>query len=113
MAQKVITRLVDDIDGKEIAEGGATIQFAIDGVTYEIDLNDKNAKKMREAFDVYVQHARRTGGRAARGPSGRSRGKSDKAQLQSMRAWARQNGYNVSDRGRISQEIQAAYHKAS
>jgi hypothetical protein len=44
MAQRVITQLVDDIDGKEIAEGaGETVSFALDGVSYEIDLSSKNA----------------------------------------------------------------------
>ena len=64
MAQKVIVELVDDIDGRPIPEGqGETIEFAIDGIGYSIDLGPKNAKAFRKSLDRYVEHATRTGGR--------------------------------------------------
>lgn len=111
VAQQIITKLVDDVDGKEIRQGGETVRFAVDGVSYEIDLNDKNAKKLRQSLSVYVQHGRRVGGRRSSGAAA-AKPKSNKADLAAMRKWARDNGYDVSDRGRISQEIQKAYAKA-
>ena len=110
MAQQVITTLVDDLDGKEIKQGGETVRFTVDGVSYEIDLNDKNAKKFRDGLAVYMEHGRRI--RGARGGTSAGKAKTDKTQLAAMRQWARDNGYEVSDRGRISQDIQKAYAKA-
>lgn len=112
MAQKVITKLVDDIDGTEIKQGGETVRFAVDGVSYEIDLSDRNAKKLRDSFSVYVEHGRRLSGRRSGAASPAPKARSDRSQLSAMRQWARDNGYNVSDRGRISKEIQSAYAKA-
>jgi hypothetical protein len=109
MAQKVNIVLVDDIDGSDATE---TVAFALDGTAYEIDLNDKNAAALRESLSGYVGHARKvTGGRRGAkrsGGSSRSGGPSTK----DMRDWARSNGYEVSDRGRVSQEIQDAYAAA-
>jgi hypothetical protein len=73
MAQKTIVTLVDDLTGEE-AEDISTVEFALDGVTYEIDLNDENAKQLREVFGPYISAARRTGGRRTTG--GRSRSSS-------------------------------------
>ena len=112
MAQKVITKLIDDLDGTEIKQGGETVRFAVDGVSYEIDLNDKNAKKLRQSLSVYMEHGRRVSGRRSGSASSASKAKTDKTQLAAMRQWARDNGYDVADRGRISQEIQKAYAKA-
>ena len=112
MAQQVITKLVDDVDGTEIKKGGETVRFAVDGVSYEIDLNDKNAKRLRESLSVYMEHGRRVSTRrAGSGPSA-PKARTDKTQLSAMRQWARDNGYDVSNRGRISKEIQDAYAKA-
>ena len=108
MAQRVEVVLIDDVDGGHADE---TVSFALDGVSYEIDLSDKNAKKLRDALASWTGHARRSGG-----SRGRRRSASSAAQkrtdLGSVREWARANGYQVSDRGRISAEIQAAYDKA-
>ena len=104
MAQKVQILLLDDIDGTEASE---TVQFGLDGANYEIDLNDKNAGKLRDALSAYVGHARKTTtkrGRATRvdiGPSTRE-----------VRDWARSNGYEVSERGRVPAEVKAAYEAA-
>nr|WP_153395028.1 Lsr2 family protein [Ornithinicoccus halotolerans] len=110
MAQRVQTILVDDIEGTEIKNGGETVQFAVDGVSYEIDLSDKNAQKMRETLKFYTDHGRRVGGR--RQSSGGRSSRADKEQLNAIRQWARDNGYEVSDRGRIKKEIIEAYHAA-
>ncbi|HZI96103.1 MAG TPA: Lsr2 family protein [Actinomycetales bacterium] len=108
MAQKVQVILVDDIDGGDASE---TISFALDGVSYEIDLNDKNAASLRDALATWVGHGRRVAGRSSsrRGSGRSSSGNTDTA---AIREWARSNGHKVSDRGRISAEVLAAYSAA-
>lgn len=107
MAQKVRVLLIDDIDGSDAEE---TVTFALDGVTYEIDLNTKNAAKLRDAFAPWVGAARRSGGRKIAGRRGTAR--SGPSESQKIREWAKANGYQISDRGRVSAEIREAYAKA-
>ncbi|ASR38356.1 nucleoid-associated protein Lsr2 [Prauserella marina] len=113
MAQKVLVSLVDDLDGSEAEE---TVEFGLDGVSYEIDLSTDNAEELRDALAQYVEHARRSGGRK-RGPvraGAKQAGRSaavDREQNQAIRAWARKNGFDVSDRGRIPSEVVDAYHR--
>ena len=108
MAQRVQVILVDDIDGGQATE---TVTFSLDGVSYEIDLTSDNAAKLRDDLAVWIGHAERTGGRRSTGrPTGKSSGR--KADLGSVRAWARENGHQVSDRGRISASIIEAYKDA-
>ena len=109
MAKKVQVLLVDDVDKSSPAD--ETVSFSLDGVSYEIDLTSKNASKLRDDLAVWIGHAERTGGRRS---SGRTPGKgsSRKGDLGAVRAWARDNGHKVSDRGRISAGVQAAYDKA-
>ncbi len=109
MAQRVEVRLIDDIDQGDADE---TVTFALDGVTYEIDLSDQNAKKLRDEFASWVGHARRSGGGARSTTKRRSSGGGAKRDLAAVREWARSNGHQVSDRGRISAEVQEAYDKA-
>jgi len=110
MAQKVQVILVDDLDGGEAEE---SVTFSLDGVTYEIDLSSANAEALREAVAPWVEHARRVGGRAARGRGpGRPRGVPAKADLGDVRQWARENGYQVSDRGRVAADVMSAYEGA-
>ncbi|MGY5032718.1 histone-like nucleoid-structuring protein Lsr2 [Streptomyces sp. 900116325] len=110
MAQKVQVLLVDDLDGGEADE---TVTFALDGKTYEIDLTTTNADKLRGLLEPYTKGGRRTGGRAAAG-RGKVRavagGNKDTAEI---RKWARENGHNVNDRGRVPAEIREAYEKAN
>jgi hypothetical protein len=79
-------------------------------VSYEIDLSAKNAAKLRDALSTWVGSARRSGGRRSSGRARSPRGSS--GDLTAMREWGRKNGFTVSDRGRISAELQAAYKKA-
>lgn len=114
MAQKVHIVLEDDIDGSEATE---TVSFALDGTSYEIDLNDDNAAKLRDALAVYIGHARRaSGGGSGRGRGrGRSGGGSSNGSgtnPREIREWARSNGYTVPERGRIPAEIKSAYDAA-
>jgi hypothetical protein len=110
VAQKVQVLLVDDLDGGEADE---TVTFALDGKTYEIDLTTANADKLRGLLDPYLKGGRRTGGRAS-GGRGKARaasgGGQDTAQI---RAWAKENGYEVNDRGRVPASIREAYEKAN
>ncbi|HET8599042.1 MAG TPA: Lsr2 family protein [Segeticoccus sp.] len=108
MAQRVQVLLVDDLDGGDAAE---TVTFALDGVTYEIDLNDTNAAQLREDFAEWIGHARRSGGRRAAGRR-RANGGAKRDDLNEIRDWGRKKGFKVSDRGRISRELQEAYDKA-
>lgn len=107
MAQRVEVVLIDDLDGGNAAE---TITFALDGVTYEIDLSDDNAKKLRDDIAHWTGHARRSG--AARGGARKRASSPKRSDLGAVREWARANGHSVSDRGRISGEVQEAYDRA-
>lgn len=115
MAQKVSVTLVDDVDGSKADE---SVSFALDGVTYEIDLSGTNAEKLRTSLAEFVSSARRVGKTSRRGrrAAGRALGTGpahvDRAQNQAMREWARANGHDISDRGRIPVEIQRSYHAA-
>ncbi|WP_370945140.1 Lsr2 family protein [Amycolatopsis sp. cg5] len=113
MAQKVLVSLVDDLDGTEAEE---TVEFGLDGVSYQIDLSGENAEELRDALAQYVEHARRAGGRkrAAIRPTAKAVARPatvDREQNQAIRSWARKNGFQVSDRGRIPSEVVEAYHK--
>ncbi|WP_416972529.1 histone-like nucleoid-structuring protein Lsr2 [Streptomyces sp. 4F14] len=113
MAQKTVITLIDDLTGKEAGEGAETVTFMVDGKAYEIDLSEANAKKFRKAMAPYVDKARRgktaPGIARARGAVS-ARGKQDTA---AIRVWAKQNGYDVNDRGRIPANIQQAYAAAT
>jgi hypothetical protein len=114
MAKKVTVTLVDDFDGEGPAD--ETVEFSIDGVTYEIDLSAKNAKKLRDAFTQWIDAGRRVGGRRRGRPSapGRAgRGSIDREQSAAIREWARRNGHKVSTRGRIPAEVIEAFHAAT
>lgn len=106
MAQRVVIRLEDDLDGSEADE---TVRFGIDGVNYEIDLSTKNATKLRDELQAYVESGRRVGGRRTTGAAKRRAG----SDVGEIRTWAREHGYEVSDRGRVSAEVRAAYEAAN
>lgn len=110
MAQRVQVILIDDLDGGEATE---TVEFALDGVTYELDLSDANAAKMRDSFAQWIGVARRSGGRRQTRRAGRGGGSgASRDELARMREWGRENGFKVSDRGRVSKELQEAYAAA-
>jgi hypothetical protein len=108
MAQKVVTELLDDIDGSQAHE---TVEFSYRGYSYEIDLNVKNIAKLDKALTPFTEHARRigrTGGRQAK--TAVVRVPSDAA---AVRVWAQSNGYQVPDRGRIPGTVREAYQAAN
>jgi len=106
MAQKVHIVLVDDIDQSDAEE---TVSFGLDGKEYVIDLNKKNARSMREALAPYVAHARPVsrGGRRSTAKQAASG-----AAPSEIRAWARDNGFDVPERGRVAAEVREAYAAA-
>lgn len=108
MAQRQITMLIDDLTGKELAEGvGETVQFALDGVRYEIDVDSKTADKLRNTFAPFVAAGRRLT------PSGRTiRRTQTPADPAAVRAWAASNGIVVSNRGRIPSRVLEQYRAA-
>jgi hypothetical protein len=110
VAQKVQVLLVDDLDGGEADE---TVTFALDGKTYEIDLTTSNADKLRGLLEPYVSSGRRTGGRAAAGRKTRATAAGGSQDTAKIRAWAKEHGYSVNDRGRVPAEIREAYEKAN
>ncbi len=109
MAHKVEVQLIDDLDGSQAEE---SITFAIDGISYEIDLSKKNATKFRKNLEPFVTAAQKLG----RVPSHRvsARGSrrpatTDRAQSQAIREWAQRKGLEVSPRGRISRAVIEQY----
>lgn len=109
MAQKVNIVLVDDIDESEAAE---TVSFGLDGREYSIDLNTEHATALREALAPYVAHARPVSGRGKRSAARSAASTSTGPAPAEVRAWARENGFDVPDRGRVSQEVRDAYNAA-
>ena len=107
MAQKVNIVLVDDLDGSEATE---TVSFGLDGTSYEIDLNDKNAAKLRDVLSGYVGHGRKVGSAPRRGR--KAAASTGGPSAREIRDWARSNGHDVPDRGRVSAEVREAFAAA-
>jgi hypothetical protein len=104
MAQKVQTLLIDDLDGSE-DEG--TVRFGLDGAEYEIDLSAKHAEALRKALARYVEAARRPGrgGRRVAGSTG--------PDPTAVREWAKSQGIDVKDRGRVPAELVVKFKAAT
>jgi len=107
MAQRVQILLEDDLDGSEATE---TVNFALDGKAYEIDLSAANSAQLRDDLAKWIGHARPVRGRQRVAPSRPAAGRTD---LNKVREWGRKNGFKVSDRGRVSAEVQEAYARAN
>lgn len=114
MAQKHIVQLIDDLD-QSVAE--ETVNFSLDGSTYEIDLSRENAGKLRAALASYVANARRasrsSGSRTATTGRRTRAARGDREQTHAIREWARKNGHKIGDKGRIPATILDAYHAQS
>ncbi len=105
MAKRTHTVLEDDLDGTSAEE---TVTFGLDGTTYEIDLSTRNASALRDALAIYVGSARRTSGRQSSRRSSRGRSASGPSPAE-IREWARAQGREVSDRGRVPADIRTAF----
>lgn len=106
MAQQVQVLLTDDLDGGEATQ---TITFGLDGNSFEIDLSDANAKQLRDTFAPFTDHARKAGTNA---PAKSRRTAEGRARAGDIRAWAKDQGYKISDRGRIPPAIVRDYEQA-
>lgn len=109
MAQKVHIVLEDDLDGSEASE---TVSFALDGTSYEIDLNADNAAKLRDALAVYIGHGRKVSGGGKRGGRRAASSSNGSVSPKEIRDWARSNGYSVPERGRIPADVRSAFEAA-
>ena len=110
MAQKIQTLFIDDLDGSA-AEG--TVRFGLDGTEYEIDLNAKHAQELRDALARYVDAARRAGGAARRSARGARRGSASGLNTIEVREWAKAQGIEVKDRGRVPAELVVKFKAAT
>jgi hypothetical protein len=111
MAQQVLVQLVDDLDGTASSDV-STVSFSLDGVTYEIDLSETNAERLRGSLAEYVESARRVGGRIKRGVKSAQNGSGSSHDAGLIRAWANENGFGLSGRGRIPSHVVEAYKEA-
>lgn len=110
MAKQVSVTLVDDYDRE--SEARETVNFAVDGCDYEIDLNAEHATQLRADFAQWADHARRVkGGRG--GGGGRVRARLPADEGVAIREWARGHGYEVAARGRIPRKVIEEYHAAA
>lgn len=116
MARKTQIVLEDDLNGQVLEDGaGETVSFSLDGQSYEIDLSDENARKLRDDFALYVGHGRKIASSGSTGRQSPNRGRPSpegKRDLGPVREWARQNGHEVSERGRIKSSVIEAYDAA-
>ena len=107
MAQKITVALEDDIDGGPADE---TVRFGLGGAEYEIDLSKRNANAFRRQLAPFIEHARKAG----RGPRRRpGRTASSRERSADIRAWAKDQGITVSERGRISASVAVQYEAAT
>ncbi|GAA4950991.1 Lsr2 family protein [Streptomonospora halophila] len=109
MAQKVQVHLIDDLDGGEAEE---TVSFGLDGNLFEIDLSGANAGQLREALAPFVESARKVRATKSTGPKRKNRSGNGRERTAEIRAWAKQQGKQVNDRGRIPASIVAEYEAA-
>lgn len=108
MAQRIQTTLIDDLDGSEATQ---TVTFALRGIAYEIDLSDDHATALEESLEDWIAAARKTTTRTATLArlTNRTGSAPKRDDLDSIRAWARENGHTVAERGRIKQSVIDAY----
>ena len=117
MAQQATVRFIDDLDG---SEASGTFDFSLDGRNFQIDLSDENAAKLRQALTPFIAAARKAGGRSPgrgrarpqRPASEEKRARSSREETAAIREWARANGHQVNDRGRIAKSVVEAYQVA-
>jgi hypothetical protein len=111
MAQKVQTLLIDDLEG---GEADSTVRFGLDGTEYEIDLSAKNAEALRTALGRYLDAARRAPGSSPRrlGRTSR-RGSASGLNTTQVREWAKSQGIEVKDRGRVPAELVVKFRAAT
>ena len=110
MAQRVQILFTDDLDGSA-AEG--TVRFGLDGTEYEIDLNSEHAQQLRDALAAYVRAGRRVGGGSRRAARGGRRGPAGGVNTTEVREWAKVQGIEVKERGRVPADLVARFKAAT
>jgi hypothetical protein len=108
MAQRIQTLFIDDIDGGEAA---GTVRFALDGAEYEIDLSAEHADELQTALGKYIGHARKAGSTTGRAPRGRRNAST--IDTHKVREWAREQGIEIKERGRVPASIVEKYRQAT
>jgi Lsr2 len=104
VATKVVTTLQDDIDGSAAIE---TVNFALDGVEWEIDLSERNANRLRNSLGDFIEHGRKVGAIRGRKPAS-----TNHVDTKAVRKWAEANGIQVSTRGRVPAVVVQRYQAA-
>lgn len=115
MARRIVHQLVDDLDGTVLDAGeGETVLFSLDGIAYEIDLTETNAATLRDTLQPYTAAARSISSRTsgAQTAGSRPRRRSGQQDFGAVRQWARDNGHQVSERGRVPASVIEAYEAA-
>ncbi|HEY3410877.1 MAG TPA: Lsr2 family protein [Propionicimonas sp.] len=108
MARTYVAVIKDDLTGEVVdSKDAESIEFSVNGKSYTIDLGKKNAAEFHESFDKYIAVAAKVGGVKSSKPSPGS-----KEDLAAIRAWGKENGFKVSERGRVSSELKDAYSQA-
>lgn len=110
MAKQTTVTITDDLDGSANAK---EVSFSLNGRSWVIDLSAKNRAALEKALKPYIAKATEQGQRPRRGKATRSSSRpKSRSDLAAIREWAKNNGHQVSDRGRISADIQKAYDAA-
>lgn len=114
MARRIVHQLVDDIDGSVLeVDEGETVHFSLNGASYEIDLNSAHADELRKALEPYISAGRRAGSSSASArPTTARKRQARNPEVAAIRAWANDNGYSLSERGRIPAPVVDAYNAA-
>jgi hypothetical protein len=113
MARRIVHQLIDDIDGSILEVGeGETVYFSLNGASYEIDLSASNADELRKALEPYVSAGRRSGSSGANRTTTARKRPARNPEVAAIRAWANDNGYSLSERGRIPGPVVDAYNAA-
>ena len=112
MAQHFQVRYTDDIDGSDLGETANTLSYAFEGKEYSIDLSDDNAEAFRQTIAPYIEAGHRVASAKAKAAR-KNTGKTPPADTKAIREWARENGHDVSDRGRIPADVMNAYAAAN
>jgi hypothetical protein len=110
VVQKIQTVFIDELDGSA-AEG--TVRFGLDGTEYEIDLNQEHARDLREALARYVGAARRASGAARRPARTGRQAPAGGLNATEVREWAKAQGIEVKDRGRVPAELVVRFQAAT
>lgn len=114
MARRIVHQLVDDLDGTVLEVGeGETVLFSLDGAAYEIDLTEHNARALRGALSPFISAGRKISSRTPSTASdARVQRRSDQRDYAPIRAWAVENGFTLSERGRVPAAVLEAYDAA-